>query len=662
MNLPPAAYERIMLPLQGVSKLRRSRSNYHTLPINELTWRRHADALVDAIGLLRKLLTPPPESFKKLQGWIQQLLRQRDRVAGLLLSLEPFEPYDAHQAGELLDLLDELPAQVIVAVESDSIVNIGVARALSDIENWWTGRSSSSDGKCLQRAFGMSIPLGEAQGSFRAEAVLQHYAYQNSGLLERLVPHLSSLGIPYVTDMLAGIFAVGQILDCDDPVVAYIALNTMVDRFLAADETIVDQTREHLRSAEPALHRGRLAAVRAYEAIVAETDDVETRALALADAYKRTVEGPFRQYGWAMHCLRADEWSTPPMLSSLRERLIAEGGMLASVAQEVVLPDMRNSETHETLAWDGFTNQFVTESCRLDVGRVAVALSVATSFVKGSEAGLAAVRSLSIQNDTQLLPTAEEEGRMPIWDRVRAFFGTNRLVLNHARLNSPHAHFLLQQLEHRDINPCLQALVLARRLLPRTETFEVSTPESDGPLIVVAAAALDATMPSWDYAVSRLDTMPLATFLPANLDARLRLEPEAVAFRSAAWIAVDDAIGVIDGTPANWNEDTRRLINTCLQVVEIAVASSRQKVGKPNARFESVQKSVAELRNWITSESPIRAAAADSQTSMYRLRIQWNRWGPAPRHPLVPEAQPTGEVEPAPAFRSVPGTKHYRTL
>ncbi len=275
----------------------------------------------------------------------------------------------------------------------------------------------------------MDIPPAGTQGSFRAEWVLQHYAYRGSDLLIQLIPHLVSLGIPHVTDVLAGVYAVGQIVDCDDPIAAYVATNTLVNRYLAADPTIADRFREHLRAAEPALHRARLAATRAYESVLTQTDDSEARALALADAYKRTIEGPVRQYSWAAHCLRVGEWSTPPMLANLRERLVSEGGALGALVSSVVLPDMRNSETHETLIWDGFTDQFVTESGRVDVVHVAAALSLATSFVQGSEAGLAAIRALHIRADAGTLPSAEDEGRMPAWDRARAFFGTNRMTL-----------------------------------------------------------------------------------------------------------------------------------------------------------------------------------------------------------------------------------------
>lgn len=662
MTLPPRAYERLLLPLRNVSVLARSARDCHTIPIDGKPWRLYAGALADAIASLSQDLIPPSEGFKELQDWIEGVLRRRDCAVGLLFSLEPFEPYDPCQADGLLDLLDEIPARIITAVEDDAFVNRGFSRALTKAADWWFTREPASDRQGLSRAFGMDIPPNGTQGPFRAEWVLQHYAYRNSDLLTLLIPHLVSLGIPHVTDVLAGVYAVGQVIDCDDPIVAYLATKSLTNSYLAADPKTADQVRDHLGKVEPALRRARTVATHAFEVVLTETDNAEARALALADAYKRTLEGPFRQYSWAAHCLRTGAWSTPPMLTNLRERLISEGGALAEVVRGVVLSNLRNSETHETLVWDGFTDQFVTEMGRVDIAHVTAASSLAVSFVQGSEAGLAAIRGLHIRADAGTLPFTEEEGRMPTWDRVSAFFGTNRITLIEARLNTPHPHFRVQRIEHRDINPCFQALVLARRLLPRAERFEVSAVESSFSVIVVDASALDATMPSWEFAVSHLDQMPLSTFLPANLDARRRLEREPDALRSAAWIAVDDAVGVIDGSPERWDDDTRQLVDTCLQVVEIAVASTMQRVDALTARLESVQQSVAALRSWIASESPLQAVLADGQPSMVRLRTQWNKWGPVPRHPLIPELPPTGDLQAPPALRSAPESIHYRTL
>lgn len=662
MPLPPPAIGRILAQIRNASDLPRPAPCNHTVPINEQPWRQHADALAQAIISLKDSLTPPRDDFNELRGWVDQIMKERELIFGLLFALKPFEPFDPGQADELLELLDALPGHMHTSIESGDSVNSGYKDALSAAAEWWLSCKSPHPRHCLQQAFGMDVAPVGAKGQFQAELVLQHYAYRNSDLLQLLIPHLISLDIPHLTDVLAGVYAVGRIVECDDPIVAYIAAKTLTIRYFAADPTIANQFRRHMKSVEPAMQRARLATARAYEIMHTQTNEPEARALALADRYKRTIEGPFRQYSWASYCLSTGQWSRPPMLQNLKERLASEDGLLGALVTTVVLTNMRNSETHETLAWDGFTDQFVTETGRVDETQVAEALRLATSFVHGSEAGFTAIRALDIKSNTVTLPSDEDDGRMPAQDRVRAFFGTNKIALLDAQLNTPNAYFYVRRLANYDINPCFQALVLARRLLPRTEKFEVSTSKGRDPFISVEASALDATMLSWSFAVSHLDKMPLSTFLTANLDARRKVEPKSTALRSAAWIAVDDAVDTIDGSPEVWSEEMRHLINTRLQVVEIAIAATTQWLVEPNSRLESVQTSVAELRNWVANDAPSRALLAEEQLPMRRLRTQWNQWGPVPRHPLVKEDFPPSNTELPPALRPIPSSMHYRTL
>lgn len=220
-------------------------------------------------------------------------------------------------------------------------------------------------------------------------------------------PYLASLGVPGVVDVLAAVSVVGWIVDRDDPVTAYAAMDTFVNRYITADEHVAGLVTSHLEDSEPALRRARQAANRAVAGAASVPADSESRAFALADVYKRVVEGPFRQFSWGLYCLQRGEWELPPMLTSLRDRLVSGGGLL-TVVTDAVLPDLRNSETHETLAWDGFREEFVTEGGRLQPSRVALALVLATSFAQGCEAGLSAVRSLGLQAE---MPFVVRRGR-----------------------------------------------------------------------------------------------------------------------------------------------------------------------------------------------------------------------------------------------------------
>ena len=51
-------------------------------------------------------------------------------------------------------------------------------------------------------------------GEFRPEWVLGHYAYRTNDLLQHLLPHLASLAVSGLTDVLAAISVVGEVLAC----------------------------------------------------------------------------------------------------------------------------------------------------------------------------------------------------------------------------------------------------------------------------------------------------------------------------------------------------------------------------------------------------------------------------------------------------------------
>lgn len=661
MSVPQSARRRLTRPLREAEALGRDVRNIHTLPIGQWAWNEHVTGVSRSLDSLATLLTDPPNNYNSTRDWIAKLLDARSGAISLLLAVEPFLPFDTEKANETLRLLESLTTEVADSVENETALNCSVGD-LQEMAAWWAQNSvrNGSDDP-LQTAFAMPEAPRDGRGEFRADWVLQHYAYKNDELLLGLLPHLASLGVPGVVDMLAAVSIVGWVVDCDDPVVAYAAMDAFVNRYLACNAETAQKVVAHLEDCEPALRRTRRAASRAITAAISASEDPEVRALALAEVYKRVIEGPFRQFSWGLYCLRAGTWDGPPMLTSLRARLIASGGLLAWVAKNAVLPDFRNSETHETLEWDGFSEEFVTENGRIPPTEVALALIIAESFAQGCEAGLAAMRTSRIQPDSRL-PSSGEEARMPSWRRVQAFFGTNRLRLLDARLNTRHAFLRVDRLAFTDINPCFQALVLARRLLPEIETFSVSTTARNSPIIVVAAEALDAAMPAWEVAVSTLDQIPLSTFLPANLDARQRVESPTLAARSVAWIAADDVLGVLDGSPDSWSSSSIRLIQARLRVAQIALEQSSLVLESPSLRLDSVLRSVRDIREWLSSDPSPSLALIEREAAVCQLRTQWAQWGPVPRHPNIDNADAPDLSERQPKLLEPLTNLLYRTL
>lgn len=661
MPLPPEVTRRLAAPLRSELPSAVHLKAPHTLPVTEPAWRAHTEALRLAVEALATTTPSPQMTYHRFQDSVNGLRLQADTARSHVLALQPFTPFDRSTAQRLLDHIDHRLENAANLLESSMAVDIDDS-LLSAAEAWRLPAGVESASTALSLAFTMEPPPLDASGQFRPEWVLQHYAHQGHELLRRLLPHLESLGIPWLTDTLAALTVVGEILACEDPISAYVAMEAMLGRILAADDSIVLASRTHLQRVEPAARRARTGASISWRTVQDHSADTESRAHALADCYKRVVEGPFRQLAWAMFCLGHGSWETPPTLGSLKERIVAAGGWLGSITSEIVITEVRNAQAHETLVWDGFVDEFVTEHGNVSPRQVAVNTQLALSFVAGCEAAVAAARFLDVSAAPPLLPTQGERGRMPTWRRVQAFFGTNRLLLTDANLNSPDAAIWIRQLHLEDINPCFQALVLSHRLMPEIRSFSVGVDDEAQPTIVVAAGALDACMPSWEFAVSNLDQIPLSTFLAANLDARKHHETASLAARSVAWIAVDDAVGIFDGSPASWDEADRALIDIRLEVVALAVQGASDWLASPSPRLRSVSESVTTLRRWIRDQSPTRAVAADSQHELVLLRTQWERWGPVLRHPLVIENRANDQSERQPRRRETPKSWAFRLL
>ncbi|WP_319450314.1 MULTISPECIES: hypothetical protein [unclassified Mycobacterium] len=661
--LPPDARQRLVAPLRTETFGNVSFRAAHTLPVTAQSWELHSTALSTAVAGLATTTPSLANGYEDCRRSVARTKELAYEALSQLLAIQPFVPFDHTAAERLVTLIVRRLEVVADYVELDVDVAID-EELLAESQEWAAHARHLNARSAVGDAFAMSDPPIDDSGRFRPEWVLQHYAYRTNDLLHHLLPHLASLGVPGLPDVLAAVIVVGEILACDDSVGAYVHMDEMIASLLTADPATGAEVREHLSQMEPAIRRARDAAARSWRTVRDVAADTETRANALADCYKRLVEGPFRQLAWVHHCLNLCAWERPPTLGVLRDRMVAAGGRSSVLAAQVIIPDLRNSEAHETLVWDGFDEQFSAEGVLVLPQKVVESAQVALSFVAGCEAAIAAVRFLELPADIASLPHFGEQGRMPGWKRVQSFFGTNDLRLLDAILNTRHASLRVGELLQKDVNPCFQALVLSHRLMPNIESFAVRVNDNE-PLIVVTAGALAASMPAWEFAVSNLDQIPLATFLPTNLDARMRHEQDSTAIRSAAWIAVDDAVGVIDGSSATWSDADRRLIGVRLRVVEISVQNTVRWLTSGAVRLTSVAASVASLRQWISDESPKAAYLAERRHEMARLRSQWETWGPIPRHPLVADDQGRDvrdENEHQPRLRDVPESSAFRTL
>jgi hypothetical protein len=120
-------------------------------------------------------------------------------------------------------------------------------------------------------------------------------------------------------------------------------------------------------------------------------------------------------------------------------------------------------------------------------------------------------------------------------------FGTNGLRVARSSYEGRVLSVVLEDLPFHRINPCFQAIIEAARFLPQAEHFEVRLRDRDLLAVNLPRSAVDAADEVWLVASARFHEMPLSTFLPANVVARLQVETHEQAAIAVAWLGLNDA-------------------------------------------------------------------------------------------------------------------------
>lgn len=561
----------------------------------------------------------------------------------------------------LLEAVDRVIDDVLDAIEAD-VRPPRVTAELANVALPVPTIAVTDRGTALAVAFGMdAVPIDDL-GAFSASRVFEAHKYANAPLVSYLMAHMQSFSVEPVDDPLAMVLMTGWIVQATDAVLAWQTLRQALLRIgndvQAAPVVVTDSDRprgsgsevmgqragqtqvdgcndsavevlslvlDHLRDREEALRQSRRVILSATQ-VLRTTADAEEAAHALADVYRRLVEGPVRQYGWALRCLAAAAWNRLPMVGSLAEAFGPDRWLRAAIVPNL-LPDVRNGQAHEALEWDGRRSVYVVEGVDVEWERVDIASANCMSFALGCEAALVHSHALAAEPGATF-PTAGQPGRTAAWRRVEALFGTNGLRISSFTFNALRLEAHVERLDREDINPSLQALIHARRLLPHIETFAYFTPDQASPVIEVDARALDANHPVWVHAREHFDCIPLSTFLPANLSARLRHETEAGAAHAVAWIAADCALDAVDGSPPIWLAEDLWLVNARLEHARLALRQTIPMLEEQPAlvvtvrTLDQVQRDLGRLLPFT------RATEVDQRPSILRLRALWTAWGP----------------------------------
>lgn|GEM_PF-2208638 len=696
------SHSRVTLPADALKRLTadlRSRpvdipdlaESTRSLPLLHHSWSSRLNALQTLVQNLESAAAPEAftvSTYRSLEAAIDRLSAARQEILALLVALAPFDARDQPSANladssqgaplrrtpaavdilgsGLLGEVDEMIDAVLDAIEAGAEPPPVTSNLVEMVPTVPT-IAVEGVGAALAVTFGMTTVPVDPYGAFSASRVFEAHKYDNGTLLGFLHAHMRSLGLQPTDDMLSMVLTSGWIVRAPDSVLAWQTLRSMILRLEAAQhvsqadlgntghdaagsQDILRVVLAHLADREEALRQSRRI-IDSTTRDLRRTDDAEDRAHALADIYRRLVEGPVRQYGWAMRCLAAGSWTMPPMVGTIADGLASDGWLKAALVPKL-LPGIRNGQAHEALEWDGSRSIYVVEGVDVDYERVNIAVADCLSFAFGCEAALVHWQALAVDAG-EIAPAAGQPGRMAEWRRVEALFGTNGLRVNTFKFNALRLEARIERLDIEDINPSLQAFVHARQLLPHVESFAyfIDEPEvRSDPVIEVDAVALDATHPVWLHGRDRFDAMPLSTFLPANLNARLRHEPAQVAVRAAAWIAADDALSGIDWLPVIWDEGHIWLANARVEHARLALKQTIPMVEQPG-----LLETLAELLDTVQAElgvlrPNVRADQVDLRIPIVRLRALWTAWGPVPRIPGIESDRGDG----SPGYHSQP--------
>ncbi|MET8758530.1 hypothetical protein [Lentzea sp. NPDC004782] len=666
VSLPDSARAKLIAPVREAINMPLHLPGWHTLPIGPKIWDLYAQKITGHVENFVSECTAPPLSvgFNGIKDWLQNLLEIRSSILSLTLALAPFRNFDEFAARNMLGLIDLSLLDISRRLTSGG--PFLVEEDIRDSVGWLNVELVDDRADLISLAFKIdSNELYDANNEFSPSRVFSHY-YQRAGeLLDVVLPHLGSLNLPATSDVLVAVSTVGWILACEDPVTAYCSMDSLKNRLLGSrGSDAARQALQYLRRSEPELRQGRIRINQTFLRLLAHLDDDEESHLALADLYKRMIEGPFRKYGWVHHCLSVGKWSEPPMLTQMRDALVAQGGWLGGLAQQAVIRDVRNGEAHETLFWDGVKEVFVVEGAEVEDDVVAHAIVLIDGFARGCEAAVSWFHGLSAEHKP-IRPLMEDPGRLSSWRRAEAIFGTNGLKLIRANFNSKVARVVCASIAQENINPCLQSLVACSGLLPHVERFEVFTAESVESVVVASRESLERALPIWEKAIDMLSMMPLSTFLPVNLDSRLRSESLMNATRSVAWIAVDDFLDAFDGSAESWDAEELELFSRRIEITRLAIGSCLSAVpATARFRMQVVNNAVEEVLSLVRSKNfPASWHSVERSGLVERFRHWWVEWGPVPRLPtVVTPSSLSREDAKRPMLRAAPCDLRLHTL
>ncbi|WZH38204.1 MAG: hypothetical protein PIR02_05925 [Microbacterium enclense] len=607
----------------------------HTLPLRSPTRAECQNALLDEVSEFNDLVHEGPAhpiTFKSTARWLSLLVKARRDLLEELRRRSPFEIFDADSA---IALVSNVDSSLLYAVD---FIEEGIPNGWLPprVEARGDRKSRPGDEQLhpLARLFGLQVAPIDDEGRFDRSSVLRTYAYKNGALVALLAPHLESLGVPATQSLGSLVDALATVVGAGQPLIASDAFRLTLVLLGAHDTQLVESVLQDVESNLPNEREGERRRT-SLRQLIAGSDDPESVAIASAELYASVLEGPFRTFGWAVHCLQTGSLAPRPTLSNVCDALGTDDGWLASVVARAALVEVRNGVSHQEIHWDGFIEQLLVRGEPVALNDIDIARSVAESLVGGIRMAIRIFQTsrVVIQSATDLGTATSHIARL---DNAGGYFATNRLELLASQFNSRTASIKLKSLQHGQINPCFQAIMNVARDLPGIEAFDVRA-EQPSVSFSVSRRACELTTPVWQAALSHLSAMPLSTFLPLNYCARLEAEGRLLASRAVAWISIDDAL---DG----WLDQAARDLRVAFMRIQLARHALEQTalLAERPAPVQLAGRLLDDLLSMLRIHSPGSGSSeARLEQAFKRVADLHAQWGPVPRLPGVPHVDPT---------------------
>lgn len=638
LSLPVDARKRLTSGARsalGVRDLRFDR--WHTLPLSSLKRAEYDNALMGSVSEFDDAVHRGPRypiTFKSTARWLGLLVNARRELFEELRRRAPFEIFDTDHANALMSDVDSSLLYALDFIED----GIPIGWQPPRVEACGDRTEVRGDGQLhpLARLFGMQSPPIDDEGRFDRASVLRTYAYRNGALVAQLAPHLKSLGVPATQSLGSLVGALAAVVGAEHPIVASDAFKFSLDLLRARDAQLVERVLQDVELNLPNQREGdrRRTSLRR---LIAASDDLETLAIAGAELYASVLEGPFRTFGWTIHCLQTESLAPRPTLSAVFDALATDSVWLEPVVARAALVEVRNGVSHEELHWDGFNEELLVRGVPVALRDIDDARSIVESLVEGIRMAIKVFQSarVEVRSATDLGTGTSHIARL---DDAGGYFATNRLTLLASQFNSRTARIKLQALQQGQINPCFQAIMNVARDLPGIEAFDVSV-EDPSVSFNVTREACELTSPVWHEALSHLSAMPLSTFLPLNYCARLPAEGRLTASRAVAWIGIDDAL---DG----WLDQAARDLRIAFMWIRLARLALEQTslLSERSAPVQLAGRLLDDLLGMLRIQSP-GSRSSDSRITQAFTRVAdlHEQWGPVARLPGVSHVEPTEE-------------------